>query len=278
MNHTIVITGITSGIGLETARKLNEMGHRVIGLIRNTDRAKELKDEGQLPKEIEYIHCDLAELSSVHKAAQNLKEQLDSIDVLINNAGGIFTKRETTKDGFEKTFGVNHLGHFALTLSVMDLLLPGGARIINVSSEAHRYGNLNFEDLQAESKYHSWKTYGDGKLCNIYFTRELHRRYNDKGLSSFALHPGVVKTNFFSPVRGLLGMLVKVFSFLMISPEKGAATSVFLATDQQIDRESGKYFKNKKVKTPSSKARDDQKANKLWEVSEQLLRKTDYPL
>nr|MBS0037136.1 SDR family NAD(P)-dependent oxidoreductase [Saprospiraceae bacterium] len=195
-----------------------------------------------------------------------------TIDVLINNAGGVFPRQKTSADEFEMTFAVNHLGHFALTTSLLDILLPSKARVINVSSEAHRTGKLKIENLKPSNSYRSWGAYGTAKLCNIYFTTELHRRFASEGLTSYALHPGVVNTHFFTPFKGIIGFLIRTFSFLLISPEKGAETQIFLATAPDLKEQSGEYFKNKKVKKPSSQARNSAAAKKLWEVSEQYLK------
>lgn len=276
MTKNALITGLTSGIGLETANALAGKGFVVTGLIRDVEKGRNLQRTGKLAENIALIDCDLASLKSVEKTVQEVKKNFSNIDVLINNAGGIFTKRSITDDGFERTFAVNHLGHFALTIGLLDILKNCRARVINVSSEAHKYGKLNFEDLNAERKYSAMKVYGDGKLCNIYFTQELHRRFYSSGLSAFALHPGVVRTNFFSPFKGPLAWLIKLFSFLMINSKKGAQTSVYLATEANFEHQSGQYFKNKKIARISSVAQDKEAASRLWEVSTNILKKHDF--
>lgn len=276
MTKTVIITGITSGLGLQSAQKLQKAGYEVIGLVRSPQKAAQLKEKGELPRDIKIIECDLADLSSVASAVLKIKESMDRIEILLNNAGGIFTERKESEDGFELTFAVNHLGHFALTTSLIDLLKKSNSRVINVSSEAHKAGNLNFDDLHARKKFSSYKTYGDGKLCNIYFTMELHRRYHEEGISAFCLHPGVVNTNFFTPFKGFLGFMIKAFNFLMVSPEKGAETQIYLAKEPQLEEYSGHYFKNKKLAKTSKLASDTQKAERLWEISEKLLKEAGY--
>jgi len=278
MSTKTLITGATSGIGIHTAVKLAEAGHEVTGLVRDTDKGKKLQKEGELPEGMDFIECDLADLKSVRKCADQIRGKFDRIDVLINNAGGIFTKQDETADGLEMTFVVNHLGHFALTLSLMDKLSAGGARIINVSSEAHKSGNLDFDQLAKLEKYGSWKAYGDGKLCNIYFTKELVRRYGDKGITTYSLHPGVVRTNFFNPIKGVLGFLIKLFGFLMISPANGARTSIYLATEEGLEKHSGGYFKKSKPAKTSKIAQDGEAAKKLWEYSEEILEEKGYKI
>ena len=276
MKKNVLITGITSGIGLITANTLAEKNYDVTGLIRNPDKAERLISEGKLNAAVKILPCDLASLKSVVQCVSHIQKEFDRIDLLINNAGGVFLKRETTEDDLEMTFAVNHLGHFALTMGLMDKLVSSEANIINVSSEAHRSGKLNFDDLQGEEKFGGWKAYADGKLCNIYFSTELHRRYYDKGIAAVSLHPGVVKTNFFCPFGGFLGALIKVFSFLMVSPEKGAATQLYLAQSDALREMSGKYFKNKKEKKTSAVARDQEAAKRLWEESESLLKEKSF--
>jgi len=271
MKKKVLITGITSGIGLITANTLLENGYEVTGLIRNPQKAKKLIAEGSLNPEVKILSCDLASLKSVDNCVNIIQREYGQIDLLINNAGGVFLERQTTADGLEMTFAVNHLGHFALTLGLLDKLISSQAAVINVSSEAHRSAKLNFMDLQGEKKFSGWKAYADGKLCNIYFTTELDRRYFDRGLSSVSLHPGIVRTNFFNPFGGVLGGLIKMFSFLMVSPEKGAATQLFLAQTESLKVFSGKYFKNKKEKRTSRIASNQQAAVQLWESSERLL-------
>ena len=276
--RTTVITGATSGIGKETALALAKKDHALYLLVRNTQKGDRLKDEIMAQtgnKSIFVVKCDLANLQSVREAADELKAKLFAINVLINNAGGIFNQRELSKDGFEMTFATNHLGHFALTMALMPLLEKGHARIINVSSEAHNMGKADFDDLPWEQKsYSAIKAYGNAKLFNIYFTKSLAEKYADKGISSFALHPGLVKTGFGAGMSGFTKLLLWLASPFMISAEEGAQTSIFLATELGIDAKSCQYFKKKKMAKSSVLSWSEANRNKLWDISKKLVGKS----
>ncbi|MEO6150195.1 MAG: SDR family oxidoreductase [Mucilaginibacter sp.] len=272
---TTIITGATSGIGKATALELAKKGHALYLLVRDVVKGDELaqqliKQTGN--KEIYAVKCDLSDLHSVHIAAEKLKSRLLAINVLINNAGGIFPEHRFSKDGFEMTFAVNHLGHFALTEYLMPLLLKGQARIINVSSEAHQMSKPNFDDLKCENGYSAWKTYGTAKLYNIWFTKSLTEKYGDKGITAFALHPGLVKSGFGTGLSGLSRLLLTVVSPFMISPEKGAETTVYLATQPNLHTKSGQYFKKKKVAKSSKTANNAAGREQLWQLSEALIK------
>jgi NAD(P)-dependent dehydrogenase (short-subunit alcohol dehydrogenase family) len=275
---TTVITGATSGIGKETALALAKKDHALYLLVRNTVKGDQLKQDiitqtGN--KNIHVIKCDLSDLQSVRDAAAALNNgKLFAINVLINNAGGIFDKKEITKDGVEMTFVTNHLGHFLLTTSIMPLLEKGHARIINVSSEGHKMGKANFDDLQWEQRpYSAIKAYGEAKLFNIYFTKSLAEKFADKGVSSFAVHPGVVKTSFGAEVGGISKVLLWLAKPFMISAEEGAQTTVFLATEPGIEAKSCQYFIKKKMAKSSVLAWSEANRNKLWDISKKLVGK-----
>lgn len=267
----ILITGSSSGIGLASAQLLAAQGHRLWLLNRNPEKSAAAVQAilAKTPAaQLSEVQLDLNKLASVTSAAKKLNE-LGHIDVLINNAGGLTDKRYLTVDGLEQQFQQNHLGHFALTTALMPLLLTSKATVINVSSEAHRAGRINFNDLQGEKSYSSFARYAEVKLMNILFTKALHQRFHQQGLNAFALHPGVVNTRFGEGL-GANKWMWKLMSPFLISPEKGAATTVFLATESPTDQ-SGNYFKNKKPSNPSSAALNQATANRLWEVSEQIL-------
>jgi len=275
---TTVITGATSGIGKETALALAKKDHALYLLVRNVVKGEELKQEiitktGN--KNIHVVKCDLSDLQSVREAAAELNNgKLFAINVLINNAGGMFDKKELSKDGFEMTFATNHLGHFLLTNSILPLLEKGHARIINLSSEGHKMGKVNFDDLQWEQRTYSAITaYGTAKLFNIYFTRSLAEKYADKGISSFAVHPGVVRTAFGADSSGLSKFLLWLAKPFMISPEEGAQISVFLATEPGIDAKSSQYFIKCKMAKSSVLAWSEDNRNKLWDISKKLVGK-----
>jgi len=271
---TTLITGATSGIGEETAIALAKKNHALYLLVRDTVKGEQLKDRIAAQtgnKHVTIIECDLADLYSVKKAATIIKDKLFAINVLINNAGGIFAARELTKNGFETTFQVNHLGHFLLTLSLMPLLEKGHARIINVSSQAYKMGKPLFDNIQGEKEYSPSKAYGMSKLFNIYFTKSLAEKYADKGISAFALHPGVVNTSFGADMPGIVKLLLWVARPFMINAKKGAETSVYLATAPKLDQKSGSYFMKCKVTKTTSVANHQGAREKLWDVSEKLV-------
>jgi NAD(P)-dependent dehydrogenase (short-subunit alcohol dehydrogenase family) len=274
MNKTILITGATSGIGKATAMALAGKGATLSLLVRNVDKAEKTKQEiiaATGNKNIDIQLIDLADLSSVRKAAEALKIKFKQIDILINNAGGIFKQRAETVDGFEMTFALNHLGHFLLTnLLLENLKTSPQARIINISSSAHYPGKINFDDLMAKNKYSSFKAYSQAKLANILFTKELVARLKDSNISVFALHPGVVNTGFGSDFTGVMKALLSLGQPLMIDATKGAKTTVYLATEANIENLSGKYFKKCKVTKPSAAAENPEIAKRLWQVSEKL--------
>ncbi len=276
--RTTVITGATSGIGKETALALAKKDHAIYLLVRNTQKGDRLKDEiiaqtGN--KNIFVVKCDLADLQSVREAADELKAKLFAVNVLINDAGGIFGEKQMTKDGFEMTFQVNHLGHFLLTMAIMPLLEKGQARVINVSSEAHKRGKADFDDLPwQQKKYSAWGAYGMAKLFNLYFTKALAEKYADKGISSLALHPGVVKTEFWGGVSGLLGKLTSLLvGPFMITAEEGAQTTIYLATEPGMDAKSSQYFIKKKMAKSTVLSWNEANRNKLWDISKKLVSK-----
>jgi NAD(P)-dependent dehydrogenase (short-subunit alcohol dehydrogenase family) len=275
---TTVITGATSGIGKETALALAKKDHALYLLVRNIVKGEELKKDITAQTgntNIHVVKCDLSDLQSVRDAAAELNNgKLFAINVLINNAGGMFDKKELTKDGFEMTFATNHLGHFLLTTSIMPLLEKGHARIINVSSEGHKMGKANFDDLQWEQRpYSAIKAYGTAKLFNIYFTKSLAEKYADKGVSSFAVHPGIVRTGFGAGSSGFSKFILLLARPIMISPEEGAKTSVFLATEPGMEAKSCQYFIKCKMAKSSVLAWSEENRNKLWDISKKLVGK-----
>ena len=271
---TTAITGTTSGIGKITAMELAKKGHAIYMLVRNTNKGEQVKQEiisqtGN--KDIYVIECDVADMQSVRHAAEELNEKLFGINILINNAGSAFVEKEFSKDGFEMTFALNHLGHFLLTESLMPLLKKGQARIINVSSEGHRSAKPNFDDLKWEqTPYNGIKAYNISKLYNIYFTKSLAEKYQQLGITSYALHPGVVLTNIWDKVTGFMRVLFWVLKPFMITPERGAETTIYLATEPRLEQKSGLYFKKCKVAKTASNADNGAARKRLWEISEKL--------
>jgi len=276
---TTVITGATSGIGRETALGLAKKDHALWLLVRNVPKGEQLKKDiiaQTNNKNIHVVKCDLSDLQSVREAADELKSKLVLINVLINNAGGIFPERKLSKDGFEMTFVTNHLGHFLLTLSIMPLLEKGHARVINLSSDAHKAGRANFDDIQWEQhKYSASKAYGMSKLFNLYFTKSLAEKYAEKGISAFAVHPGVVRTEFGAGMGGFVKILLWLARPFMITAEEGAQTSIYLATEPGIEKKSSQYFIKKKTAKSTVLSWNEDNRNKLWDISKKLVNRSE---
>lgn len=274
---TTVITGATSGIGKATAMALAAQDHAVYLLVRNIIKGEAVKQEiiaqtGN--KHIYVIKCDLADLQSVCEATADLSKNLMAINILINNAGAGFSERQVSRDGFEMTFATNHLGHFLLTTGLMPLLERGQARIINVSSEGHKLGKPNFDDLQSAQNYSSFKAYGMAKLFNVYFARSLAQKFGAKGILAFSLHPGVVNSGFADKLKGFEKIMMKLARPFMITSEQGAETSIYLATAPRLDQFNGCYFKKKQVAKTAAIAQDAAAQEKLWLISDKLISKS----
>jgi len=274
-DKTILITGGNDGIGRAAARELARRGAGLILACRSRERGQAAADEIRRQtgnERLRVVRCDLASFDSIREAAGEVAATQKHLDVLINNAGVFTSGLEKTEEGFEKQFGVNHLGHFLLTRLLLDRLQAAPApRIVNVASLAHLRGDIDFDNLRGEKgadRYSAWGAYAQSKLANILFTRELARRY--PGIDSNCLHPGTVSTQFGNKATNwyssLLWTIIKPF---MTSVDKGAATSVYLAAAPQVSGVSGAYFDEKqRQRNPSERARDDALAEKLWEVSE----------
>lgn len=272
---TLAITGPTSGIGFETVKALAQKFEQIFLLVRDEEKAKRLIPEfspsGNFTK-FHIVYCDLTDLKSVTSASEIIKKQVNHLDVLINNAGGVVKNRKFTEDGFESSFSLNHLGHFLLTKKLLPLLeASSSSRIINVSSEAHKMAKADFDDLKCEKSFSSFGVYANVKLFNILFTKSLAEKYREKGIRAFALHPGMVSTNFGSEFTGIMKLGMKLVKPFMTTPKKGAKTSIFLAIDSSAKTHNGAYFINSKVSKPSKAARSPELRNKLWEVSEELI-------
>lgn len=267
----IAITGTTSGIGAATAAALVSQGHGLWLLNRNADKAaRQLADfKAKHPTaDIHAISCDLTDLQSVKKAASALGD-IGALDVLINNAGGLTAKREVTKDGFEAQFQMNHLGHFLLTSLLLDQLLTAKGKIINLSSEAHRAARLKLDDLQLDQGWSTFGAYANAKGCNILFTKALHERYHRQGLQAFSVHPGVVNTHFGDGLGGMKWMW-KLMTPFLITPTKGAKTSLYLTTTAN-GLKSGSYYKNSKLNKSAGYTHSKTLIDGLWQESEALL-------
>jgi NAD(P)-dependent dehydrogenase (short-subunit alcohol dehydrogenase family) len=267
-----VITGATSGIGLITAERLAAMGARLVLVGRDPARgeAAVARIRGRAPRtEVSIHYADLSRLDALRTLASGLNS-LSRIDVLINNAGAMFWRRQVTADGLERTFALNHMAYFVLTALLRDKLVASSpARIVNVASEAHRGARLDFGDLQSKRNYSGMRAYSRSKLCNILFTRELAKRAPQLHANCF--HPGTVRTGFGKNDNGIWKVLTTIGGPLFRSPERGARSLVWLATSEEGGRLSGEYIVDEKVAKPSAAAQDDDLARGLWERSSALV-------
>lgn len=276
----IVITGGNAGIGKEAAVGLAGLGAHVVITSRNGERGRAAREEivGRSGNsDVEVMSLDLASFRSIRSFAADVLDRVDRLDVLVDNAGLIHRQRTETEDGFETTFGVNHLGHFLLTTVLLERLRASApARVVVVASDAHKGARqgLDFDDLQSTGHYRWGKAYSKSKLANIYFARELAHRLEGSGVTSNSLHPGFVRSDFgrggdLGPVYGWgIKYLAGPFA---ISPEKGARTTIYLASSPEVGGVSGGYFYKCKPARPSAVAQDDDAARRLWDASEQLV-------
>jgi len=270
-----VITGGTDGIGKAAAHGLALQGLRLLVHGRDAEKGAravaEIKARSGNPA-IEFLQADFGSLAEVRRLAATVLEHAPRIDVLINNAGGLFARRTSSKDGYEMTFAVNHLAPFLLTHLLIDALRSAGeSRIVTTASHAHRGAKISFDDLQATRKYSAMRAYGTSKLANILFTRALAKRLQGTTVTATCLHPGFVRTSLGRDMPPLAGSLFRLASRLARSPQKGAETVVYLATSPEVQGASGGYYFDCKRTAPSAAAEDDQAAEQLWKVSEKLV-------
>jgi NAD(P)-dependent dehydrogenase (short-subunit alcohol dehydrogenase family) len=270
----VVITGATSGIGEVAAQRLAGMAARIVLVARDKTRgeatlARLRSGDTGVSHSIHY--GDLSRISEVKRLAVEIAAAEPRIDVLINNAGAMFSSRRTTEDNLELTFAINHMAYFVLTQEFRERLLASSpARIINTASDAHRGRVLDFEDLQSTKRYSAGNAYGRSKLCNILFTRELSRRWGGTGVTANCLHPGFVATRFGDGSGGFRSRGIRVAKLFAISPEKGAETIVYLASSPDVASVSGEYFYKCRPAMPTAEARDDTAAARLWMESAKL--------
>ena len=279
---TVLVTGGNAGIGKATVQALAARGATVLLCSRDERKgewaAEEVRVETGRPAQ--QLRLDLASFASIRAAAEQVLAEHGELDVLVNNAGLILSDRRLTEDGFEQTFGVNHLGHFLLTQLLRPALeraaaARGEARVVTVASRAHRRAKrgLDFDDLQSARGYEGMDAYAKSKLANIYFSRALARRLAGTGVTSNALHPGVVATRFArdGDARGVVSWFFTLFRPFLKSEAQGAATSIHLASAPALKGVTGKYFADCREATPTPIAQDDEAAERLWRVSEELV-------
>jgi NAD(P)-dependent dehydrogenase (short-subunit alcohol dehydrogenase family) len=271
---TVVITGATSGIGEAAAGKLAERGARIVLVARDKSRGEETlaclrKRAPGLAHTVHY--ADLTRILEMKRAAAEIAAAEPRIDVLINNAGALFSARKLTGDGLEYTFALNHMAYFAVTQGLLPRLMASApARIVSTASAAHQGATLDFDDLQLAKSFGAMKAYGRSKLCNILFTRELARRLDGTGVTANCLHPGFAATRIADESGGLISRFAGLAKLFAISPEKGAETIVYLASSPEIAAATGQYFHKCRPIAPSRAAQDDRAALSLWEASAAL--------
>lgn len=276
-DKTAVVTGANSGIGEAAATELARRGWRVFATARSPQRGRDALArirKASNSDAVELVDLDLASFASVRRAADDLLDRGDRIDVLINNAGVILSERRLTEDGNESTMQVNHFGGFLLTSLLLPTLLQSDdPRVINVSSVLHdRADQVPLDDLTLEHHWGQVYPYAASKLANVLFTRELHRRYADHHLAAFAVHPGGVRTGFArdGDVKGVMGRVMSFMQRFMLTPEKGAAPVVELAVQAERREQSGKYFHRHELREPSRAALNGDQALGLWDASNEI--------
>ena len=274
---TVLITGATSGIGLEASVALARMGAWVVMVGRDPRktavRVGEVRSRSG-SSSVDSLLCDLASQAQVRALAESFLAKYERLHVLVNNAGTVYVKRTVTQDDLEATFAVNYLSPFLLTNLLLDRLIQSEpARVVNVSSNGHYGGTLDFDDLGFERGYQIMRAYSRSKLAEVLFTRELARRLQGTGVTANCVHPGAVATNIWDRAPAYTRPIFAIAKHIaMISPAAGAATLVYLAASPDVAGKTGLYFENNQPKTPSRLAQDDALAKRLWDESAKLVK------
>jgi NAD(P)-dependent dehydrogenase (short-subunit alcohol dehydrogenase family) len=276
----IVITGATSGIGQVAAEKLAAMGARIVQVARDRARGQAaITRLNEVAPGISHsiYYANLSRLSEMKRVATEIAQAEPRIDVLMNNAGAMFGKRQLTEDGLECTFALNHMSYFMMTQLLRDRLIASApSRVVNTASDAHTSGTVDFDDLQSEKAYRfnllewmryggpAFKVYARSKLMNILYTRELARKLAGTGVTANSLHPGFVSTRFGDQTGGLIGFGIGIAKRFALTPEQGAETLIYLASSPDGASVTGEYFHKCRPAKPSREAQDDAKAQRLW--------------
>jgi retinol dehydrogenase 12 len=269
-----LVTGATSGIGRVTAQALAQQGATVVLVGRNPERTA--ATVGHIQQEtgnshVEYLMADLSAQAQVRQLAGEFQRRFARLDVLLNNAGAFFSQRHVSVDGIEMTLALNHLTYFLLTHLLLDTLkATPAARIVNVSSDAHRQAQFDFADPQETHHYRGWRAYCQSKLANLLFTYELTRRLAGTHITANAVHPGFVATRFGHNNRGLVALGVWLAQFRALSPEQGAETLIYLATSPEVAGVTGMYFVEKRSVESSVVSYDQAAAQRLWQLSAEM--------
>jgi NAD(P)-dependent dehydrogenase (short-subunit alcohol dehydrogenase family) len=271
---TVLITGANSGIGFVTARELTRMGARVLMVCRNTERgahARAAVAEVATGAAPELLLADMSSQQAIRALANEVRQRFPKIDVLINNAAGIFAERSLTVDGLERTFATNHLGPFLLTNLVLDLVRAGpGGRIVNVAAESF-LSKLDFDNLEGEKSYGFLSAYFRSKLENIIFSLDLARRLPDSGVTVNCMSPGPTRTRFGDDMTGFAGLFPRLLKMLFPSAATGARTVIYLASSPEVDGISGRFFLRQQARRTKPVASDAAVAARLWRVSAELV-------
>ena len=273
--RTCLITGATSGIGLATATGLAKLGAHVVMVGRDRQRGEQARKEVVEKSgndRVDLLLADLSSLAGIRGLAQDFLAAHPALHVLVNNAGTIELSRSVTVDGFEKTFAVNHLAYFLLTNLLLERLRASApARIVVVASEAHRFGRLDLADLQSEKSYRAMRVYGTSKLLNLLFTVALDERLEGSGVTVNALHPGAVSTRLGKNNGAIARLLIGLLKPFFLTPEQGAANSIFVAASDELEGVSGKYFVKQRAVEPSRRSQRVELARRVWVRSSELV-------
>ena len=265
---TVLITGATGGIGKAAAAELIRRGAEVWLIGRNPEKTAAVQAEIGAAG---HVIADLSIRGEALRAAQDFAARVGKLDVLLNNAGAIYDRRRETPEGIEMTWALNHLAYFIVTRELLPLLRASGGRVVNVSSAAHAFGKIRWQDPEFKTGYSAWAAYGQSKLANILFTRELAYRERESGVSANALHPGMVASGFNQNNSGLTARLSALAAPISLSDEQGAQTSIYLASSPEVQGKSGLYFVKNQVAQPAAQALDDAAGKRLWALSESYL-------
>lgn len=269
-----MITGATSGIGLVSAREIAKKGATVVLVGRDQERSRKatthiLESTGN--DQVEFLLADLSDQSQIRALADTFKSRYQKLDILLNNAGGFYLRRQISVDGVEMTFALNHLNYFMLTLLLLETIdaAPSG-RIVNVSSGAHHRYDMNFDDLENKKWYNGWRAYCQSKLANLLFTYELAKKLKGSNITVNALHPGFTATRIGMNNGFLAHLFLSLISRRMLTPEEGAQTPIYLASSPDVNHVSGKYFYKSRQAKSSPASHDPVSAERLWMISTEM--------
>ena len=276
MAKNCIITGATDGIGKQSAIELAKLGYNVGIIGRNEEKGNSVINQIAVSSgndSVEFFRADLSLINNLNDLVSSIRQKYDSVDILINNAGAYFENYIETSENLEMTFSLNHLSYFQLTMILMDMIIaesPG--RVINVSSNAHFRAKLDLNNIQMKNNYKGWTAYCNSKLMNILFTYELHKRFKETGITFNALHPGFVDTNFGNNNKGLGKVILDIGKKLIaINAVQGAMTMTYLASSEEVEGISGKFFNKSKLVTSSRFSYSDKNQRKLWHYSQSVI-------